>query len=389
MASTIPVLMAAARIAPAAVLLLSLPLPSGWSLLGQNLSLVGSAAEDYGVFFPEMVGDDEDEFSSGGHQTEITQAGPLYEHLDEQGALYVDASAFSSPRPYVSGFPQHIITVNPNFLATQQLHGINGEPIAVPQEEERWVILVPIEYKAFQSTIVSYFERYREESAPRSQREVLGLGVPARLVGQEISILWLAKDSSVFSFDARVAPSDGHYVQRPIIEVITQANSFEIDRMNTVTGDVNAPLKVPIQGTASETHVRLRPLLVELSLDDNLVALAGVGDHSTVVRPFSPWGAVLAVILYIVISIGHYRVLAGARGSNATRSVDGKLALVPVATWCTGLLAAYGYVITIQPNDLGGLLSVAVLVIPMAVILECLVRMTLRGRRVRTGIVAD
>lgn len=371
-----------ARVVTAVAVLLALPIPTGWGLPGQGSSLEGTPAEGYGVFFPELVGEDAEEFSSGGHRTEVAQAGPLYAELNSRGALYVDASAFSSPRPYVTGLPQHILTVNPNYLASQRLLKDEGGVVVVPDSEEAWVVLVPVEYRTYEAPIRSYFGEYRSESAPRSQRDVLGLEVPAHLAKQEVKIVWLAEGSKAFSHDARVAPHADHVVDRPIIEVVTMRNSLEIDRMNTVTGNVNAPLKVPLRGSAAETYDALEAVLESLELDDNLVAIADV-QHRDAGNPFShasPAVAAVALMAYFTLCLGEALRGRAGHASRLGRSTRdrwfGRFALI----WVSALILAYGFLFALEPSALGHIVFVAMLVVPTAFLIEFACRAFLSGR---------
>lgn len=303
---------------------------------------------------------DEAEFESGGHETEIAQAGGLYEELNAQGALYVDASAFESPRPYVAGFPQHIMTVNPNFLSASNIQDADGRPISISEIEERWVVLVPSMYASYESAIRSYFEEYRAASAPRSQSEVLGLEVPPHLSDQDVELKWIADGTRVFSFNPEVRPNDDHYVENPIIEVVTMRNSYEIDRMNVVTGDYGAAMKVVSLEDPSVTYQRLVPILERLRLDDNLTGLvsadAPTGDQ--VSQPISRWWQVLALPLYVALSF--------AITQESSRRAVVRVSLV----WLLAVLFAYGYSFAVHPTYLSVIPVTLLLALPIAIALE-------------------
>ncbi|MFB9733236.1 hypothetical protein [Ornithinimicrobium kibberense] len=194
--------------------------------------------------------------------------------------------------------------------------------------------------------------------------------------------MWLAEGSKAFSHDARVAPHADHVVDRPIIEVVTMRNSLEIDRMNTVTGNVNAPLKVPLRGSAAETYDALEAVLESLELDDNLVAIADV-QHRDAGNPFShasPAVAAVALMAYFTLCLGEALRGRAGHASRLGRSTRdrwfGRFALI----WISALILAYGFLFALEPSALGHIVFVAMLVVPTAFLIEFACRAFLSGR---------
>jgi hypothetical protein len=229
---------------------------------------------DYAVFFPHLNGDDLAELTSGGHATKIAEARDLYPVLDENGAIFIDASNYGPRIPRNWTLPPPI-RVNSNYLDRFPILDDSGTPIDVDRDEQAWVVAVPEKFRAQEAEIKAHFQGTRIgdqglDGAVQGQERMLGEAVPVQFRNQEVRIIWMASGQEVFSFSSTVNPEAGNMIVDPIVEIMTPANSLTVDRLNSITGDINTPLKVLVDGDPASVLQDLSPTLEELKLDDNL-----------------------------------------------------------------------------------------------------------------------
>ncbi|MGH3748130.1 MAG: hypothetical protein ACRDT8_12095 [Micromonosporaceae bacterium] len=237
------------------------------------LSAAWADTKDFAVFYPRLVGDDP---QSGDKNMDIAVARDLYPVLDEAGALFIDARNYKPGVPSAGPveLPVLPIRVNLNYLERYPILDDSGAPIKVNREEQAWVVAVPEQFKSQEAAIKAYFQNTRTggqgfQGAVQGQEDFLGEPVPEELVDQNIRIIWTASGQEVFSFNSDVDPDGGHMIIDPIVEIMTPANSMTVDRLNSITGDMNTALKVRVDGDPAATLRELTPLLTEVHLDDN------------------------------------------------------------------------------------------------------------------------
>ncbi|MED4163186.1 bacteriocin-associated integral membrane family protein [Halalkalibacterium halodurans] len=241
-------------------------------------------SKDYGEFYPHSIGYDQEEMNqeSGLWQTDISLTESLYPVLNAAGALYIDAVLYEEEwlRMATEYSQEHIrsIRVNPNYLQAFPLVDENNKRIAIQEEETNRVLLVPEQYKDQKENIIAYFkENYaRLAEIPEYQAESY-----SHLQEQTFDIIWLASSQEVFSFNLYVFPNEGNLIVDPIIQVLTENNSYPIER-EFFRGSVgNDPLKVKLldQNTA-KTYEHYLPLLRDLQLDDNAKHLVTVNEQA-------------------------------------------------------------------------------------------------------------
>lgn len=243
----------------------------------QSLQAWGETAE-YGVFYPRSNGDDRAELESGDWGSVIAQATDLYDFLDDRGAVFVDSTDFQPGMEGTPGITIDSLVVNAHFLERFPLRSATGDPITVLDTESDWVVAVPDSKRDEEAEISRIVSMSRVGSgefqgAVQFEEEIFGREVPEHLKTQEVKILWYPAGQDVFSFNTAVETGAGGMIRDPIVEIMTPANSVASDRANAITGDINSALKVKLEGSSAETLARLRPILQDLHLDDNLTAL--------------------------------------------------------------------------------------------------------------------
>ncbi len=268
--------------------------------------------QDYAVFYPHAIGNDQEELEIGGHTTKIAEARDLYPALEADGAIFVDAVNYETgvPDDPSSPWPVPPIRVNTNYLAQYPILDESGAPIELGDDERAWVVAVPEQYKPREAELLELFQSVRTggqgfQSVMEAQERIFGEPVPEELAEQEVRIVWTASGQEVFSFNSNVNPEGGHTITDPIVEIMTPSNTLMLDRINAITGDMNTPLKVRVDGDPAATLAELAPLLRDLGLDDNLrhlvtaheAMLTEAGDVETAIA----WVTAVAVAALLVM----------------------------------------------------------------------------------------
>ncbi len=233
------------------------------------------ATTAFAVFFPHYNGNDLKEFQTGGNETKIAEARDLYPILDAKGAVFVDARRYEPGRPPYPWLPVPPMLVNINYLDHYPILDVAGVPIKVRPDEQAWVVAVPAQYRSQEARLREFFEQERiggggVDGAVQGQERMLREPVPDRFRRQAVRIIWTKPGQRVFTFNSTVNPYDGNRVLDPIVEIMTPANSLTIDRLNSITGSINTPLKVLLDRDSVTTRRELAPTLRALKLDDNL-----------------------------------------------------------------------------------------------------------------------
>ncbi|MFK4298875.1 putative ABC transport system permease protein [Arthrobacter sp. GAS37] len=234
-----------------------------------------------GVFAPVSNGNDAVDLQTGQPGSSIVQATDLYDALSARGALYVYAGAFSKTALQQSqqAGQYRSMQVNPAYLRTYPIRDTNGQPITVDESESSWMLLVPEQFRSQEQEITAYF-RAQRDSALSAEKTIFHRNISATAQDLRVRIIWTDNGQRIFTFNPDVAASSGGSVEDPIVEVITRANSLGVDRLNAVTGDASAGLKVPlVEGSSQATITALQPLLKRLSLDDNLRHLVTINEY--------------------------------------------------------------------------------------------------------------
>lgn len=266
----------------------------GVNLIGQYQVMSAAAAKlgswaatsQYGVFVPKSVGHDLVEAQTGGLASTSAEVHQLYPRLNEEGALYVDASEYETAALAQEQGGRRSMTVNANYLAAYPILDADGLPVKVSDDTTDWILLVPAAMHDQAAEITAEFQASRSgteetESASVLEKRLFGRTAPPEIRDQRVRIIWIEDGQGVFAFDPEVAPDAGNRVSDPIISVITSANSLGVDRLNGVSGAAGSAIKVKLDnGDTAATLSRLQPTLRELQLDDNLNHLVTLNDYA-------------------------------------------------------------------------------------------------------------
>ncbi|MFD5247717.1 hypothetical protein ACFWIW_24485 [Amycolatopsis sp. NPDC058340] len=241
--------------------------------------------QNYAIFHPRLIGDDQQELEIGGNASTIAEARGLYPVLDKAGALYIDSVNYQAGAPSdpSSPWPVPPIRVNSNYLKEYPILDESRKRIDVADDEQAWVVAVPEQFKARETELKELFREMRTggpgiTGVMEAERRIAGENAPERFADQQVRIIWTASGQDVFSFDPKVNPRQGNMITDPIVEVMTPANSLTVDRLNAITGELDTGLKVRVDGDPAAMLTTFTPLLRELKLDDNLPRLVSVHD---------------------------------------------------------------------------------------------------------------
>lgn len=152
-----------------------------------------------------------------------------YRYFNEHGAILADFDDFveDNYKENMEHF-DHLeyraaqAVVNPNYLQQFHICDAYGHTIAVSEDAEHMMALVPMKYKADEAALVA---DYRQRLA------------------EDIEIIWIADGQKAFSFRIDINPANGNCVEEPVLLVVTLGNT---DRAHWYyTEDyVGEPLKV-------------------------------------------------------------------------------------------------------------------------------------------------
>lgn len=280
--------------------------------LQKREAVVGNwkATTAFAVFFPHSNGNDLQEFKTGGNETKIAEARDLYPALDAKGAIFVDASQYEPGRPPNPRLLPAPMLVNTNYLDRYPILDVAGAPIKVRPDEQAWVVAVPTQYRSQEAELRALFRDERiggsgRDGAVQGQELMLKEPVPDRFRSQQVRIIWTKSGQKIFSFNSTVNPYDGNKVLDPIVQVMTPANSLTVDRLNSITGNINTPLKVLLDRDSATTRRELAPTLRALKLDDNLrdlvIANEAVLSELNALRTAIAWTAAVAIGAFVVM----------------------------------------------------------------------------------------
>ncbi|WP_439381905.1 hypothetical protein [Amycolatopsis lexingtonensis] len=244
--------------------------------------------QGYGIFYPRLIGNDQQEFETGGNASSVAEARDLYPVLDRAGAIFIDAANYepSAPPDPTSRWPAPPIQVNTNYLEQYPVLDESRKVVDIEDGERAWVVAVPEQFKAHEAQIRKLLRETRTGApgitgAVQAEERITGERPPERFTDQQVRIIWTASGQKVFSFDPRVNPGDGNLITDPVIQIMTPSNSLTVDRLNSITGGLNTGLKVRVDEDPAAVLNGLAPKLKELKLADNLQHLVSVHEALT------------------------------------------------------------------------------------------------------------
>ncbi|MCR8964069.1 DUF1430 domain-containing protein [Brevibacillus halotolerans] len=239
-------------------------------------------SKDYGVFYPVKVGNDLEDLQKGSHKTTVTKVTGLYPLLNRMGAVYIHARAYEQKSLVLNRKFDGIrsISVNLNYLHEFPVYDIQNNPVKIFEDTSDFILLVPEKYRDNEKDIMDYFKKSRK-SRLEADENLFKVKIPDRVKNQQITIVWIANDQKIFSFNPDVFRLENNIIVDPIIQVITEKNSLVADKANMMTGGGGRdPLKVKlINRDSQQTLKALEPELKRLELDDNLKNLIAVDQY--------------------------------------------------------------------------------------------------------------
>lgn len=188
----------------------------------------------------------------------------LYPYLNSRGALLVNATSFEPG----ASVPLPVLTVNPNYLRAFRLQTPSGQRIEVG-DTRSIVVLLPEKDRASRGRVIAELAREDELYPPPSP-----VRVAAPVPHPRVHVIWYS-DQLVQTLDPLVAPLQGCRIASPVIEVATMRNSTLVERVPSL-GGVDAPLKVPLVGSAVHTYEQLLPELHALHIAQNKSGLRSI-----------------------------------------------------------------------------------------------------------------
>lgn len=184
----------------------------------------------------------------------------LYNILNRQGALYVDATEYEEEflwqnRGYAGIFS---MIVNLNFLTYSPIYNADGEQIQIDETDKNWIILIPEQYKHEEKEILDYFNDSRDFYLALDQ-------------GQELKIIWIQKDQRVFSMNPEVSSQNNNLIIDPVIHIKTEKNHLFTYRGGILGKGLGDPLKVKLKNNdAVATYKTIESELERLKLESSI-----------------------------------------------------------------------------------------------------------------------
>ncbi len=261
-------------------------------------------SQNYGMFYPLLTGYDKED-AIDNTKFNVTVAQKLYPILNREGSLLINAREYEETALRLNKDYKGIrtIKVNNNYLSQFPIMDDTGNKVAFSESEKDYILLVPEKYKAQQQRIIDFFTNDRKQWA-LYQKYHYNQPVPDYMTHQKLKIVWLKNEQKVFSFNPDVFPQEGNTILDPIIEVITEKNSFVSD-LNLILGNgASDPLKIKLAGkNSATTYNKLLPLLQNLKIDDNLKNIVTVDQYMLITMHDLEESLYLAIAICIVLLI--------------------------------------------------------------------------------------
>lgn len=241
-----------------------------------NRWVKSGSTQGYGVFYPASVGHDLVGTAQGGLTWAYREAGWLYPRLVRQGAVYIDASAYTTTMLQLPETPGYVpsVTVNPNYLQQFPVYSTHHRVVQIPEHTQNWVLLVPVRDRAEKAQILRFVHQQLDGS--RAHTGFVNTPMPPRFRHQAVRIIWVANGQRLFSFNPAVYPHHHNMITSPIIQVATLGNTVPTDMIGMISGSPAGAVKVRLAGSPAATYHGLLPLLTRLKLQDTLRTLTGI-----------------------------------------------------------------------------------------------------------------
>lgn len=309
-----------------------------------------SDSTDYAVYFPRSNGDDLAAIEEGNDGISKTVAEHIYPELDQRGGVYVEALDMDvvgdDPNlPYVQ------MNVNTNYLEKYPVLDSDGNKLAVSDDETDWIVAVPTTLKDREDQIREYLQDLRNGSSGSDVEyaEANGYTVSDAVRKQKVRIVWTQPGQNLFTFNTQIRPDDGNRLPDPIVTVMTRSNTIASDWENAITGEIDTPMKVKVDGHPEQVFQELLPLFEQYDLDDNFTALVypadAINEQFSLSSEDARWltiAAIAAVVFTVVSSIVAVAVVYERwRSHSAIRRLHGFSRFKSFEEVFTGLAASW------------------------------------------------
>ncbi|MET3208184.1 UNVERIFIED_CONTAM: putative ABC transport system permease protein [Paenibacillus sp. PvR008] len=237
--------------------------------------------KDYGVFYPLFIGYDAQDMQQNSPEFHKITANQFYPFVNRMSSLLINTRQYEEIALILNKDYNGIrsILVNSNYLKEYPLYDIKQKPIQIAENNGKSILLVPDKYRNREKEILLFFKEDRQ-SFKEYQTEYYKIPVPEHLQKTEIQIIWLKNNQKVFSFNPEVFKAEHNVIIDPIIQVVTENNSFTSDRVAILGNGGSDPLKIKlINRDTAQTYKALEPQLKKLHLDDNLKYLITVDQY--------------------------------------------------------------------------------------------------------------
>lgn len=243
-----------------------------WDDLNKKMESLNNweKSKNYGVVYPVLVGDDD----VANPRTEIDAVEKLYSLLNKKGSLFINSRAYEDMRNK-SNFEDvyESIIVNPNYLDEFPIYDIENKKVSISEDEVNWILLVSEKYKSEIDKITEYIRLTREASYDYEITQFTGKKYD-NLISQEIKIIWIKDNQEIFSFNSEVNKDNNNMVEGKIIEVVTEKNSYPIDKFGILGGGNRDPIKIKLENyDTEETYNSLLPYFNEWKISDNYTTI--------------------------------------------------------------------------------------------------------------------
>lgn len=252
------------------------------NLIQQKKDIQGwENVKDYGIFYPVLIGYDAQDMQQKATEFHKIIANQLYPFVNRAGALLINTRQYEEPSLILNKNSRGIrsILVNNNYLKKYPLYDINQKQVEISDNTKKWILLVPDKYHNREKEILRFFKEDRQ-NFKNYQIEHYKIQVPEYLKKPEIQIIWLEDNQKVFSFNPEVFKAEHNVIIDPIIQVVTENNSYTSDRVAVLGNGGSDPLKIKlINRDTAQTYISFEPELKRLHLEDNLKNLITVDQY--------------------------------------------------------------------------------------------------------------
>ncbi|MDQ0495495.1 bacteriocin-associated integral membrane family protein [Paenibacillus brasilensis] len=238
-------------------------------------------SKDYGTFYPVFTGYDQHDMRTGSTGFDEITADHLYPIVNKMGALLINARQYEETALKLDSDYKGIRTVkvNNNYLQQYPVYDLHREKVSVSENNKHWLLLVPEKYRNKEKEIKSFFIEDRKMLFDY-ERKTYKHQVDKHLENQTIEIIWLTNHQLLFSFNPDVFKSEHNFILEPIIEVVTEKNSFITDCTGILGNGGTDPLKIKlVNRDTAQTYKALEAELKKLHIDDNLKYIVTVDQY--------------------------------------------------------------------------------------------------------------